>query len=51
MALDILTKIVDARKADIKERGISFGYDIPAERNRAVHPFIQKKGVEKNITR
>ena len=51
MALDILTKIVDARKADIKKRGISFGYDIPAERKRAVHPFIQKKGVALEVKR
>ena len=51
MALDILTKIVDARKADIKKRGIDFGYDIPAERKRAVHPFIQKKGVALEVKR
>ena len=51
MALDILTKIVDARKADIKERGIAFGYEIPAERKRAVHPFIQKKGVVLEVKR
>lgn len=51
MALDILTKIVDARKADIKKRGIDFGYDIPAERKRAVHSFIQKKGVVLEVKR
>lgn len=51
MALDILTKIVDARKADIKERGIALGYEIPAERKRAVHPFIQKKGVVLEVKR
>lgn len=51
MALDILTKIVDARKADMEKRGISFGYEIPAERTRAVHPFIQKKGVALEVKR
>ncbi len=51
MALDILTKIVEARKADIEKRGIAFGYDIPQERKRRVHPFIQEKGVVLEVKR
>ena len=51
MALDILTKIVEGRKADIKKRGLDFGYEIPQERKRRVHPFIQEKGVVLEVKR
>lgn len=51
MALDILTKIVEARKANIKKRGLDFGYEIPQERKRRVHPFIQEKGVVLEVKR
>ncbi len=51
MAADILTQIVEGRKADIKKRGLDFGYEIPQERKRRVHPFIQEKGVVLEVKR
>ena len=51
MALDILTQIVEGRKADMKKRGLDFGYEIPQERKRRVHPFIQEKGVVLEVKR
>ena len=51
MALDILTQIVEGRKADMEKRGLSFGYEIPQERKRRVHPFIQEKGVVLEVKR
>lgn len=51
MAADILTKIVEGRKADMKTRGLDFGYEIPQERKRRVHPFIQEKGVVLEVKR
>ncbi len=51
MALDILTKIVEGRKADMETRGLDFGYEIPQERKRRVHPFIQEKGVVLEVKR
>ena len=51
MAADILTQIVEGRKADIKKRGLDFGYEIPQERKRRVHPFIQEKGVVLDVKR
>ncbi len=51
MAADILTQIVEGRKADIKKRGLDFGYEIPKERKRRVHPFIQEKGVVLEVKR
>lgn len=51
MALDILTQIVERRKADMEKRGLSFGYEIPQERKRRVHPFVQEKGVVLEVKR
>ncbi len=51
MAEDILLKIVEGRKAAIKEKGLSFGYEIPSERERPLHPFVQKKGVVLEVKR
>ncbi len=51
MALDILAQIVEGRKADMEKRGLSFGYEIPQERKRRVHPFIQEKGVVLEVKR
>lgn len=51
MAADILTQIVEDRKADIEKRGLDFGYEIPQERKRRVHPFIQEKGVVLEVKR
>ena len=51
MAADILSQIVECRKADIEKRGLDFGYEIPQERKRRVHPFIQEKGVVLEVKR
>lgn len=51
MAADILTQIVEGRKADMETRGLDFGYEIPQERKRRVHPFIQEKGVVLEVKR
>lgn len=48
---DILTTIVEKRKADIEKLGLTFGFDIPAKRKRSVHPFLVKKGVILEIKR
>lgn len=48
---DILTTIIEHRTADIKKFGVTFGYKIPAERKRPVHPFMQKKGVILEVKR
>ena len=36
---DILAEIVERRKNDLARAGYSFGFAIPADRTRAVHPF------------
>ena len=41
---DILSEIVEKRKADIARLGVSFGFDIPKQRQRQVHPFLTEKG-------
>ncbi len=51
MALDILTQIVERRKADIERLGVGMGFEIPAERKRALHPFVQQKGVILEVKR
>lgn len=51
MSLDILSQIVERRKADIARLGISLGHEIPAERNRALHPFVQTKSVVLEVKR
>lgn len=48
---DILTTIVDKRKADIARLGITFGFDIPEKRRRPVHPFLTEKGVILEVKR
>ncbi len=48
---DILTKIVEKRKQDIEQFGISFGFDIPKERQRPVHKFLTHKGVILEVKR
>ena len=42
---DILSTIVEKRKADIERLGFTFGYDIPEERQRPVHKLLTQKGV------
>lgn len=51
MAKDILKEIVDRRIEDMEKFGIQFGFDIPAERQRPVHPFIVEKGVILEVKR
>lgn len=46
---DILTEIVERRKKDISSRGFSLGFNLPAKRKRALHPFL--KGFDGKIKR
>ena len=48
---DILTTIVEKRKADIEKLGVSFGFDIPEKRQRPLHPFLNDKGVILEVKR
>ena len=48
---DILTTIVEKRKADIQRLGLAFGFEIPENRGRPVHPFLVKKGVILEVKR
>lgn len=48
---DILSTIVEKRKADIQRLGFTFGYDIPEERQRPVHKLLTQKGVILEIKR
>ena len=48
---DILKEIVDKRKADISRLGYDFGCNVPAQRNRKIHPFIVEKGAILEIKR
>ncbi len=48
---DILTTIVEKRKADIQRLGLTFGFEIPENRGRPVHPFLVKKGVILEVKR
>lgn len=41
----ILDRIIAKRKQKIKEKGFSFGHDIPEKRERALVPFVSKKTV------
>ncbi len=48
---DILTTIVEKRKADIEHLGLTFGYDIPEKRERPVRAFLETKGVILEVKR
>ena len=48
---DILTTIVEKRKADIERLGVTFGFTIPEERSRPVHSFLTEKGVILEVKR
>ena len=48
---DILTRIVEKRKADIERLGMAFGFEIPAQRVRPVRPFLDDKGVILEVKR
>lgn len=49
--LDILSKIIEKRKAGIEKLGISFGCDVPKTRSRRIVPFLEKAGVILEIKR
>ncbi|MBP5695249.1 MAG: indole-3-glycerol-phosphate synthase, partial [Treponema sp.] len=51
MMADILTTIVEKRKADLERLGLAFGFEIPEKRGRPVHPFLVKKGVILEVKR
>lgn len=42
--IDILSAIIQKRKADIEAKGIEFGCSIPQKRIRAITPFLSGKG-------
>lgn len=48
---DILTTIVEKRKADIEHLGVTFGFDIPEKRRRPLHPFLTEQGVILEVKR
>ncbi|WP_022931954.1 bifunctional indole-3-glycerol phosphate synthase/phosphoribosylanthranilate isomerase [Treponema bryantii] len=48
---DILTTIVEKRKADIQQLGMTFGFEIPEKRQRPVHDFLTNKGVILEVKR
>ena len=48
---DILTQIVDQRRADLAKLGVEFGIKIPSERSRKVHQFLPQKGVILEVKR
>lgn len=48
---DILEKIIQKRKGDILASGLSFGENIPSERTRKVHPFLDGKGLILEVKR
>ena len=48
---DILTTIVEKRKADIQRLGVTFGFDIPEKRTRPLHSFLTDKGVILEVKR
>ena len=51
MAADIISQIVEKRKSDIAQKGFSFGHEIPKERSRLLHPFLDEKGVILEVKR
>ena len=51
MSVNIVQEIVERRKADIAERGFSFGFEIPSKRTRPVVPFMQEKGAILEVKR
>ena len=48
---DILTQIIKKRKSDIEKLGLDFGFELPVERKRKVHPFLKSKGVILEVKR
>lgn len=50
-SMDILTSIIEKRKADIKKLGLEFGHKIPETRQRPLHPFLKTKGLILEVKR
>ncbi|MBP5157863.1 MAG: bifunctional indole-3-glycerol phosphate synthase/phosphoribosylanthranilate isomerase [Treponema sp.] len=48
---DILSQIIEKRRADLEELGFGFGFPLPEERTRAVHPFLESRGVILEVKR
>jgi len=51
MQPDILARIISQRRADIAERGVSFGYPVAKTRTRPVVPFMTVPGTILEIKR
>ena len=49
--MDILTEICEKRRADINNKGFSFGHKIPQKRFRPIVPFLQQPGTILEIKR
>ena len=48
---DILTRIIEKRRDDIREKGFAYGHTIPASRTRPIVPFLPKAGTILEIKR
>ena len=48
---DILTEIIEKRRADIEKLGPDFGTALPQKRSRPVHPFLKDRGVILEVKR
>lgn len=51
MSRNILDEIVEKRRKDIEQKGWNFGFSIPENRKRPVHPFLEEKGVILEVKR
>ncbi|WP_294430829.1 bifunctional indole-3-glycerol phosphate synthase/phosphoribosylanthranilate isomerase [uncultured Treponema sp.] len=49
--MNILEEIVEQRKKDIAEKGVSLGFEVPQNRTRGITPFLPQKGVILEIKR
>ena len=48
---DILEKIIQKRKEDLSTLGFFYGQNIPSERTRKVHPFLESRGLILEVKR
>jgi len=48
---DILTRIIEKRRADIREKGFAYGHVVPSKRTRPIVPFLPKAGTILEIKR
>ena len=49
--MDILTRIIEKRLADIESLGLDFGVTLPEARKRPLHTFLKTKGVILEVKR